>query len=525
MKFLENITLKKKKVDEPVSVKNISKNIDENVTKIKNELGDASDLFINFSKTNDNEGLGYVMIYINTMVDSNIMSDLSIELKEILKLKPNISKPEDYGDTLFDYFSGFRSCSQGSEIADVCNELISGSVVIFVEGCSKFLSIKMKAVQARAIEEPTSQTIIRGPKEGFTERIDINIGLIRKKIKSRDLRVENLSVGSVTNTTVSLVYIEGIVKDEILQEIKNRISKIKIDGIFDGGYIEEMIKDDRYSIFPTFMNSEKPDAVAGALLEGRVAILVDGTPYVLTAPALFVEFFQVSEDYYHNFIITSMLRLLRAVALILTLLVPGTFVALITFHQEMIPTALLISIAAQREGIPFPALIEALLMETTFELLREAGIRMPKAIGPAMGIIGALVLGQAAVEAGIISSVMVIIVAITAIAGFGIPSYEMSNTIRLIRFALMFMAGMLGLYGVFMGLIVLVLHVCKLKSIGVPYLTPVAPKINGGNKDTIFRFPFWSMKYRPAGISGTSAARVDGDETVTPSQKEKQEFR
>jgi spore germination protein KA len=272
------------------------------------------------------------------------------------------------------------------------------------------------------------------------------------------------------------VYIQNIAKDEIVQEIRTRLGKIEIDGILESGYIEELIKDDRYSIFPTFLSSEKPDSVAAALLEGKVAILVDGTPYVLTAPALMIEFLQSSEDYYHHYIVSSMMRFLRVMAFLLTLIVPATYIAVTTFHQEIIPTPLLVSIAAQREGVPFPALLEALMMEITFEILREAGIRMPRAIGPAISIVGALVLGQAAVEAGIISAAMVIVVSITAISSFAIPNYEMSNAIRLIRFILMLLAGVLGLYGVLMGLIVLVLHLCKIKSITVPYLTPIAPK-------------------------------------------------
>lgn len=278
-------------------------------------------------------------------------------------------------------------------------------------------------------------------------------------------------------------------------------------------------------MFPTFLNSEKPDSVAAAILEGKVAILVDGTPYVLTAPALMFEFLQVSEDYYHHFIVSSVLRFSRYVALFLTLLVPSIYISITTFHQEMLPTILLINIAAQREGVPFPALMEALLMEFTFEVLREGGIRMPRATGAAISIVGALVLGEAAVEAGIISAVMVIVVSITAIASFAIPNYEMSNAIRTVRFALMLLAGVLGLYGVFMGMIVLVFHLCKIKSITVPYLTPIAPGVKGGYKDTFFRFPLWKLKYRPVGISGTDVPRTAEDTQTAPIQKEKPELR
>ncbi len=352
--------------------------------------------------------------------------------------------------------------------------------------------------KGRVITEPTTQNVIRGSKEAFTENIKENISLVRKRIKDKALRVESLSIGTITNTQIALMYIDKVAKEEIVDEIKRRLNKIKIDGILESGNIEELIKDDRYSIFPEFLSSEKPDSVAAALLEGKFAIFTDGTGYVLTAPAMFIEFLQASEDYYHQYMVSSVIRLIRYLALLLTLFIPAAYVALVTFHQEMIPAPLLISLAAQREGVPFPALFEAILMEVIFEILREAGIRLPRVIGPAISIVGALVLGQAAVEAGIVSAVMVIVVSITAISSFAIPNYSMANAVRLIRFAFMFLAGIFGLYGVFMGLIALILHLCKLKTIGIPYMAPIAPKTKYAMKDTILRYPIW-IKFKKAG--------------------------
>ena len=402
------------------------------------------------------------------MVDRSTINSLSIELGK-LKCKCRNEKPGINIDALMSYFSGLRDAKEGFDFEALYTDLLSGNIVFLIDGCEKYLAVAANTDEGRSIEESSAQTVIRGPKDGFTEKINSNILLIRKRIKSKDLKVEYLSAGSITKTTISLVYIHKIAKDEIVQEIRTRLDKIEIDGILESGYIEELIKDDRYSIFPTFLSSEKPDTVAAALLEGRVAILVDGTPYVLTAPALMIEFFQSSEDYYHHYIVSTMLRFLRVIAFWLTLLVPAIYVAVTTFHHEIIPTPLLVSISAQREGVPFPALLEALMMEITFELLREAGIRMPRAIGPAISVVGALVLGQAAVEASIISAAMVIVVSITAISSFAIRNYEMSNAIRLLKFIFLLLAGVLGLYGVLMGLIVLVLHLCKIKSITVPY--------------------------------------------------------
>lgn len=506
------------------NVRHISNDLNENITTIKNDFGDSGDLVVNNFSFDYNRDLKCSNIYIKSLADRSTISSLSLELNRI-KDKCRNDKLDINYDVLKNYFWGLGDSKEGSDYETLYADLLSGNTVFLVNGCNKFFTVVTNSDEGRSISEPTSQTIIRGPKDAFSENINSNILLIRKRIKNRALRVENLSIGSVTKTTISLMYISKVAKDEIVQEIRDRLGKIEIDGILEGAYIVELIKDDRYSLFPTVLNSEKPDSVVAALLEGKVAILIDGTPYVLTAPALMVEFLQVSEDYYHHFIISSMMRFLRYVAFFLTLLVPATYIAVTTFHQEMLPTIFLISIAAQREGVPFPALMEALIMEFTFEILREAGIRMPRAVGSAISIVGALVLGQAAVEAGIISAVMVIVVSITAISSFAIPNYEMSNAIRAIRFALMLLAGVLGLYGVFMGLIVMIFHLCKIKSISVPYLTPIAPRITGGNKDTFIRFPLWSMKYRPAGISGTDTPRIDKDNIVTSSEKGKPELR
>lgn len=504
------------------SILQINEDINETISKLKSDFGNSSDFVVNYFKF-ENKNLLCADIFIKSLVDTNAIDNLSKELTKLQFEWRNKQLDIDF-ETLMSCFSGVRDSKEGFDYETLYEDLLSGHTVFLLNGYNKFFTVVTKATEGRSIEEPTSQTIIRGPKDGFTEAIYSNILLIRKRIKNKDLRVENLSIGSATKTTVGLMHIDKIAKPEIVQEIRTRLGNIEIDAILDSGYIEELIKDDRYSIFPTFLNSEKPDSVVAALLEGKVAILVDGSPYVLTAPALMVEFFQTSEDYYHHFFVSSLMRLIRYSAFLLTLLVPATFLAIITFHQEMIPTPLLMSIAAQREGVPFPALIESLIMGFTFEILSEAGIRMPRVIGPAISIVGALVLGQAAVEAGIISSAMVIVVSITAISSFAIPNYEMSNAVKLIRFILLLLAGALGLYGVFMGVIVLVLHLCKIKSIGVPYLTPIAPTIKSGNKDTVFRFPLWTMKHRPAGISASETARVDGKNPKSSTQNEKQEL-
>jgi len=460
-------------------------------------------------------------------VEKNTINSLSSEIAEVLKVQSKLKDftPEGYFYLFKNTLSGFRNLHEGTDLKSLTDELTCGKTVFLVDGYNKFFSIDTYYVEGRSITEPTSQNVIRGPKECFVENISVNISLLRKRIKNKSLRVEDLSVGYVTKTKIVIMYIDKIAKQEIVNEVRRRLKSINIDSIFDSSYIEELIKDDRYSIFPEFLISEKPDSVSAALLEGRVAILVDGTAYVLTAPGLFMDFLISSEDYYYPYAVSSVIRIIRYIAFLLTLIVPSGYIALTTFHQEMIPTQLLISIAAQREGVPFPAFVEVFIMEITFEILREAGVRMPRVIGPTISIVGALVIGQAAVEAGIVSATIVIIVSLTALSSFALPNYTMSNCIRVIRFVLMILAATFGFYGVFMGLLVLVLHLCKLKSVGVPYMTPIAPTSKNGIRDAIIRAPIWDIKDRPPAISDDKTPRVDDTNPVTEEDREKPEFR
>lgn len=284
------------------------------------------------------------------------------------------------------------------------------------------------------------------------------------------------------------MYLHGSANDRVLKEVRRRLKEIKTDAILESGFIEEFIQDSNYSPFPTVYNTERPDVIAAGILEGRVAIFIDGTPFVLLVPALFSHFLQAAEDYY-NRSDYGLIRALRVVCLGIALLAPSLYIALTTFHQETIPTVLLISLAAQREGVPFPAFFEALLMEFTFEILREAGVRMPRMVGQALSIVGALVIGQAAVEAGFISAAMVIVVAITAISSFIVPGYSVAISIRILRFGMMILAATFGFYGITIGLLAIILHITSLKSFSVPYMTNFGPFIARNQKDVILRLP------------------------------------
>ncbi|WP_127535870.1 spore germination protein [Paenibacillus illinoisensis] len=385
--------------------------------------------------------------------------------------------------------------------------ILTGHVVVLVDGERYAIAVPIPGGERRSVQEPTSQTVVRGPKEGFTEEINTNMTLIRRKIRTPDLKFQMHYIGDYTQTSVAVAYIQGIAKPEVVAEVTKRLSSIRTDSILESGYIEEFIQDAPITPFPTLINTERPDTVAGSLLDGQVAILVDGTPFVLIGPVTFFNFFQTTEDYYQRYDISTFLRAIRLLSFLVSLLLPSTFIALTTFQQEMIPTTLLISLAAQREGVPFPALLEALLMEITFEVIREAGVRMPRAIGPAISIVGALVIGQAAVEAGLVSGAMVIVVSFTAISNFVIPYFSMATAVRLMRFPFMLLAGTLGLFGILVGAVPLLVHLISLKSLGADYMMPFSPFYKSNMKDLILRVPWWAMKTRPNEKAGPNKTR------------------
>jgi spore germination protein KA len=381
---------------------------------------------------------------------------------------------------------------------DLMNAIFSGNTVILAEGWSQGISASTSKWKQRGVEEPSTQTVIRGPKEGFTEDLLTNVSLLRRRIKSPALWT----------------------KDSVVNEVLERLDRIETDSILESGYLEEFIQDVTFTPFPTISNTERPDAVAAAIMEGQIAVLVDGTPFVLLLPVTFFKFFLASEDYYQRFDIASFVRIMRFIAFTISMLLPSLYIAISTYHQEMLPTTLLVSLAGQREGVPFPALIEAFMMEITFEVLREAGLRMPRAIGPAVSIVGALVLGQAAVEAGLVSAAMVIVVSFTAISSFVAPAFNIAIAARIIRFFFMLLAGTLGLFGIMSGIFFFLIHLAGLRSFGIPYMAPVSPFVPKNWKDIFVRVPWWMMRTRPHLITRKNSVRQGKNLRPTPPEKE-----
>ncbi|SCW65341.1 spore germination protein KA [Paenibacillus tianmuensis] len=484
--------------------------LQNNLEAIRCQFGNSSDLIVRMIDAGPSAAVQCAFVYIRGLVDSQFVFrfiDSFLAEAEKNELVDSIQATTTMDWVLRHIPVTVGDIRVGNQLQTLYSSLLTGQTVLLIDGCREALSVNTSGGEYRSVSEPTSQTVVRGPQEGFTESVHTNIAMIRRKIKNSNVRVESKQIGRVTQTEVCIMYIHGIVTEDILRRVRDRLAQIDIDGILESNYIEEFIQDSKYSVFPTVNNSERPDVIAGALLEGRVAILIDGTPFVLTVPAVFTQFLQAAEDYYHRSDY-GLIRMLRYLALVISLLAPSLYIAITTFHQEMIPTTLLISLAGQREGIPFPALIEALMMEVTFELLREAGIRMPRAVGTAISIVGALVLGTAAVDAGLVSPAMVIVVSITAIAGFIFPSFELGISVRVLRFVFMGLGASFGIFGIIVGLVVLVLHMSHLSSFGIPYLSPMAPFRLSDQKDAIVRVPWWQMYTRPDSYHPLNQQRV-----------------
>ncbi|BCV25715.1 spore germination protein [Gelria sp. Kuro-4] len=396
-------------------------------------------------------------------------------------------------------------------VGDVVTALLNGETCLLGEEWGQALLMDTKGWEKRQISEPDTEAVVRGPREGYVENLRTNTSLIRRRLRHPNLRIEHLVLGDLTNTQVVIIYIKGIANDKIVEEVRRRLKRIKIDGVLESGYLEELIEDAPFSPFPTVGHTERPDRSVAALLEGKVTILTDGTPFALSVPATINGFMQSPEDYYERWPVALGIRTFRYLGLFVSLLLPSLYVAITTFHQEMLPTALAVSLALQRERVPYPAVVEAFLMQITFELLVEAGVRLPRPLGQAIGIVGALVIGEAAVRAGLISAAMVIVISATAISSFTIPSFDLAIAVRMLRLPMILFGAVLGLFGIFTGLLLILIHLTTLRSFGVPYLAGIAPFIPRDQKDTVFRSPWWAMRTRPELVGFTDLKRQADD--------------
>lgn len=472
----------------------ISKNLSNNLEVIRHVLGQSADVIIREFNISSNKTAAAAIVFIDGLVDkaridAGILRPLMVGgLANKRNFEPS---SRDIAELLQSSIATADEIKTVRTLNEAIDAVLSGSTALFVEGSRNALLIEIKNLPTRAIDKPDTEGVVRGPKEGFTENLRINTSLLRCIIRDPNLTFVHMHLGKHTKTGVVITYIRGLASDRLIAEIKRRLKRIDTDAILESGYIEQFIEDNPFSLFSTVGNSEKPDKIAAKLLEGRAAIFVDGTPVVLTVPYLFIEGFQNTEDYYARPYFASFIRWIRFLSFALSVLSPALYIALVTFHQELIPTPLLITMAAAREGTPFPTVVEVILMIIIFEILREASVRMPRSLGQAVSIVGALVIGQAAVTAGLVGAPVVILVALTAITTFIVP--PMADAGTFLRLFLIIMAGALGLFGILIGLLETLIHLASLRSFGVPYLSPVTPISPTGLKDVFVRAPLWTM--------------------------------
>ena len=467
----------------------------------------------------------YVM-YFDGMADRQI-----VEMSVLPRLMASAQKPpENFFHVPIDLLATIKE--GGMTTADLREEagmdviakaVMAGDTAIMVDGADMAVLVATKGFPSRGVTETNTEVVVQGSNEAFSEVMRINTALLRRRIKDPMLKVKQKQVGRRTVTDIALCYLDDVVRKEVLEMAVKRIENIDIDGILTCGALEEFIEEDYQSPFPQTQITERPDKAASAILEGRIAIVVDGSPMVILIPAVIDSFFQSADDYNQRWEIMSLARVLRFVSAFFALALPGLYIAVTTFHPNMLPMMLVFKMAAARESIPFPAVLEVLIMEFAFELLREAGIRLPRPVGSSIGIIGGLIVGEAAVSAGIVSPIVVIVVALTGIASFAIPSYSLVAAFRLSKFLIIALSAALGLLGFWIALILLLIHLASLKSFGLPYLFPFAAgDVNGFTdfKDSLLRLPIIFMKKRPIYANPAQKIRLNTDKLGNPRKRE-----
>ncbi len=479
----------------------ISENINENISYIENLFEGCYDIVFRNIEVGEVLPVKMSFVYIDGLIDKNFLSEYGvgslIQEEEIKSLTE-----QGYRTTVLE-----AVLKEGLATSEVVEEedldkaldmMMSGDTLLFINNSDKVLIIGSRITPARGVDEPSTEAAIRGPRDGFIESLKINTSLVRRRIKDTNLKIEVKPIGKRSKTNVGILYIKDIVNPDLIGEVKRRLMTIDIDAILDSTILEQLIEDRPLSPFPQIENTERPDSAASALYEGRVVLLVDNSPFALMIPGTIGTMLQSTEDYYTRWMEATAIRLIRLLAVLLVLLPSSLYVAMTAYHPGILPTKLMYFLAASRIDVPFPPLLEAFIMELTMELLRESGTRYSGPIGTTIGIVGGLIIGQAAVDAGIVSPLMIIIVAISTIASFAIPTYEFSAALRLLKFFLIILAGILGLFGIMTGLLFIVIHLVTINSFGVPYTSPYSGLgVLDDLKDTLIKAPPRELWQRP----------------------------
>ena len=472
----------------------ISKNLKENIAQMEVLFHTCDDMKKKQMNLGINKDVSCYLTFIEVAVDMR-----NSALLEVLKYFRSLSREEILA-VLEQNALGISDATYFETIEEAEDGLLTGEAILFVDGFDKAVKIPDDGYPNMGVNEADSEKVVRGSNEGFTDSVKQNAALIRKRIRSSNVKVKQKKLGVRSKTNVYLVYMEELAHPKLLQEIEDRLEGFEIDGVLDSGVIEQLAEEKWYSPFPQFQTTERPDRAAMSILEGRVVLMSDNSPVALLLPTDYNAFIRTSDDYYNRWEIASFGRLLRYVASFFAMTLPGLYLAVTNFHTQILPTTLLLSFADARKGVPFPAVIEVLIMELSFELLREAGVRLPGAMGNTIGIVGGLIIGQAAVEANIVSPIVVIVISFTALCSFAIPNEEFATAFRLLKFAFIAICAWLGFFGLLVGLLAVLIHLSHLKSFGIPYLMPfVGADINDyeDERDFLWRLPIRKIQMRP----------------------------
>ncbi|AKJ88382.1 spore germination protein [Clostridium sporogenes] len=481
---------------------NINLNLKENLDLINDRIGKNNIVVTKSLLIGNEEQLEGAIIYINGLaskdiIDRDVLHPLMLHIKENLKDKPNI----------MEYISKKYITMSNTKIEKDINNILSslkrGQTALLLENSDESIIIDTSSGDYRSISEPTNESSIRGSREGFIEKLETNTSIIKRRIRDENLVIENMVLGRRTQRDLAIIYIDNIVDKNVLQELKYKLSSIDVDSVPLMGYIQQYIENDAYSIFPQSRTTERPDIVEGNLMEGRIAVMLEGTPMVLLTPSIFIEFFQAIEDYTQRTIVSSFTRILRALSVIIVITFPSIYLTLIKFNAELIPIKFVNTIIQSRSNIPLTPFMEILSMEIIVEFLREGGLRLPPKVNQTLSVVGGIIIGQAAIKAGIVSSSTLLIIGISIIAAFLTPNYDMSLAVRFIRFPMLILSNYLGLLGLTAGFFFLLVHICSLESLGVPYFS----FHNEEYKDIFIRSPLWTMNKRPDSIPNNNPIR------------------
>lgn len=458
---------------------------------------DCSDIKMREMMLGRKKNIRCFLAYIEVAVSNILMETTALgRLLSYLEQAPG----EEIVEILDKNALGIADVTPFETMEEAAQGMLTGDAILFVDGYPKALKISDKGYPNMGVTEADSEKVIRGSNEGFADSIKVNTALIRKRVRSTKVKVKEMRPGVRSHTNVNLVYMEDLAYPEIIAEVEKRLNRYEIDGVLDSGVIEQLAEEKWYSPFPQFQTTQRPDRAAMAILEGRVVVLSDNSPVALILPTDYNSFIKTSDDYYNRWEVATFGRLLRYIASFFAMTFPGLYLAVTNFHTQVLPTTLLLSFQAARQGVPFPAVFEVLLMEISFELLREAGVRLPGAMGNTIGIVGGLIIGQAAVEANLVSPIVVIIVAFTALCSFAIPNEEFAFSFRILKFVFIAVCAWLGYFGFLISLLMVLIHLSHLTSFGIPYLMPfVGPELTGyeDQRDFLWRFPLRRITKRP----------------------------